>query len=191
MRTLSKEEVRQLLSVPDEQTATGARDKTIFTLLFDSGIRAAELTGLRLPDLHLGEGYLKVFGKGAKERVVPIGYQCQRALIRYIRRFRPEPALPSIDHVFLTLDGKPMQINWLYKIVSRACKKAGINGKRLGPHTLRHTFARNFLMNGGDLLTLQRILGHSSLDMVRRYVSLNTDDLVSKQRRFSPMDMLG
>ena len=87
MRTLSKGEVRQLLSVPDEQTATGARDKTIFTLLFDTGIRAAELTGLRMPDLNLGEGYLKVFGKGAKERIVPMGYHCQKALLRYIGRF--------------------------------------------------------------------------------------------------------
>ena len=190
MRTLSKEEVRRLLSVPDGQTVAAVRNRTIFTLLFDTGIRAAELTGLRLADLYLGEGYLKVFGKGSKERIVPIGYQCQRALLKYIRRFRPEPALPSIGQVFLTQDGRPLQVNWLYKIVSRACKKAGINGRRLGPHTLRHTFARNFLMNGGDLLTLQRILGHSSLDMVRRYVSLDTDDLVSRQRRFSPMDML-
>lgn len=154
-------------------------------------MRASELIGVRMCEPHLEQGYLKVFGKGGKERIVPMGYECQRTLLRYIRRFRPEPALPSIDRVFLTQDGRPLQIHWLYKVVSRACKKVGIEGKRLGPHTCRHTFARNFLMNGGDLLTLQHILGHSSLDMVRRYVNLDTKDLVSQQRRFSPIDMLG
>lgn len=191
MRTFSKEEVRHLLTVMDQQTSTGFRNYTILLLLLDTGIRASELIGLRMSDLYLGDGYLKVFGKGSKERIVPMGYKCQRTVLKYTRRFRPEPALPSINRVFLTQYGRPLQIHWLYKIVSGACKKVGLKGKRLGPHTCRHTFARSFLMNGGDLLTLQHILGHASLDMVRTYVNLDTSDLVSQQRRFSPIDMLG
>ena len=182
--------MRNLLSVIDQRTDTGPRNYTILFLLLDTGIRASELIGLRMSDLYLDEGYLKVFGKGAKERIVPMGYQCQRALLKFTRRYRPEPAIPSISKVFLTQAGRPLRVDRLYKIVSGTCKQAGIKGKRLGPHTCRHTFARNFLMNGGDLLTLQHILGHSTLDMVRTYVNLDTSDLVSQQRRFSPMDML-
>lgn len=110
--------------------------------------------------------------------------------MRYVRRHRPDPALPGADSVFLTRRGYPLRPDYVYRIVSKACREAGIRGKRLGPHTCRHTFSRNFLLNGGDLITLQRILGHSSLEVVRLYVNLNTDDLIAQQWKFSPMDTL-
>jgi site-specific recombinase XerD len=190
MKSFSDSEVRDLLDGFDRRTPIGFRNYTIVLLLLDTGIRASELTGLRISDLHLEEGYVKVLGKGRKERIVPLGYTSQRTLWNYLRKFRPKPALPTIDKVFLSRDGQPMKIDWLYKIVSRACRRAGIDGKRIGPHTCRHTFARQFLMNGGDLLTLQRILGHSTLDVVRLYVDLDTRDLLKQQRRYSPMDTL-
>lgn len=190
MKSFSESEVRDLLCSFDRKTCFGFRNYAMVLLLLDTGIRASELTGLRLGDLHLEEGYIKVLGKGRKERIVPLGYTSQRTLWKYLRKFCVEPALATIDRVFLTRDGQPMKIDWLYKIVSRACRGAGIDGKRIGPHTCRHTFARQFLMNGGDLLTLQRILGHSSLDVVRLYVNLDTRDLLQQQRRHSPMDVL-
>lgn len=190
MKSFSESEVRDLLESFDRKTSIGFRNYTMVLLLLDTGIRASELTGLRIGDLHLEEGYMKVLGKGRKERIVPLGYASQRTLWKYLRKYRPDPAWPTIDRVFLTTHGQPMKIDWLYKIVSRACRRAGIDGKRIGPHTCRHTFARQFLMNGGDLLTLQRILGHSSLDVVRLYVNLSTRDLLQQQRRYSPMDAL-
>lgn len=188
MRSFSEEEVSALLDAVDVSRPTGPRDHALLVMLLDTGIRASELVGLRLYDLHLDAGWFKVFGKGGKERLVPMGYNCQRVLWRYVKRFRPEPIVPTIDLAFLTRDGRPLTPHRLYEIVSAACQRAGIQGERLGPHTCRHTFAHKFLMNDGDLLTLQRILGHSSLDVVKLYVALTTDDILSRQRRFSPMD---
>ena len=107
-----------------------------------------------------------------------------------MHRYRPAPALPGIDRVFLTRTGYPLRPDYVYKIISQACREAAIQGKRLGPHTCRHTFARNFLLNGGDLLTLQRILGHSSLEVVKLYVNLDTKDLLAQQWKYSPVDTL-
>lgn len=140
--------------------------------------------------LHLAEGCFKVLGKGARERIVSLGRRSRSILNRYIRRYRPDPATPRIDNVFLTLQGYPISPGYVHKIIASACDEVGISGKRRGPHTCRHTFARSFLLNGGNLLTLQRILGHSSLEMVRRYVSFDTRDLISQQCRFSPIDLL-
>ena len=190
MRSFSEDELSALLGEIDLSRPTGPRDYAILVLLLDTGIRASELVGLRLYDLHLEEGWFKVFGKGGKERLIPTGYSCQRAVWRYVKRLRPEPRIATIDSVFLTRGGRPLTAHPLYEIVSDACKRAGIKGKRLGPHSCRHTYARKFLMNGGDLLTLQRILGHSSLDVVKLYVALTTDDILRKQRRFSPMDRM-
>lgn len=190
MRYFSEDEMRRILNANTRKTSIGFRNYTILLMLFDTGIRASELASLQMKDLHLAEGYIKVWGKGARERIVPIGYNCRRTLSRYIRKYRPEPADPFINSVFLTRDGRPLRPDYVYKIVRQACEKAGIKGRRLGPHTCRHSFARLFLLHGGDLLTLQRILGHSSLDMVSNYINLNTKALVQQHRRFNPIDRL-
>jgi site-specific recombinase XerD len=184
------EEIVRLLNTAQGNDATSQRTYATLILLFDTGIRASELTGLKVSDVNLTQGYLKVIGKGNKERVVPIGRQCQRVLHRYISQYRPDPALAGTDNVFLTIQGYPLRPDYLYRIMVNACRQSGIQIKRPGPHTCRHTFARNFLSNGGNLLVLQRILGHTSLEMVRRYVNLQTDDLVAQQARYSPIDTL-
>ncbi len=190
MPSFTKQEVQRLLRAAKGKGAISQRNHTMIEVLLDTGIRVTELTSLRLHDLHLAEGYFKVFGKGGKERIVPMGRTCRLALSRYLHKFRPQPALATIDNVFLTRDGRPLKADYVYKIVADACERAGIQGKRKGPHTCRHTFARHFLMNGGDLLTLQRILGHSSLEVVKLYVDLDTSDLLSQQRKYSPLDTL-
>lgn len=190
MPSFTKEEVRRLLALAKGKGPIGQRNYTMILMLLDTGIRVGELTGLQVQDLYLAEGYFKVFGKGNKERMVPMGRACCLTVSRYVHKYRPEPALASIDNVFLTRDGRPMKTGYVYKIVAEACERAGIQGKRKGPHTCRHTFARHFLMNGGDLLTLQRILGHSSLEVVKLYVDLDTTDLLSQQRKYSPIDTL-
>jgi len=190
MPFFSEEEVQRLLKAAKGKGPVSQRNYAIILMLLDTGIRVSELTGLRMRDLYLAEGYFKVFGKGGKERIVPMGRTCRLALSRYVHKFRPRPALASIDNVFLTRDGRPLRADYVYKIVVNACQRAGIEGKRRGPHTCRHTFAHQFLMNGGDLLTLQRILGHSSLEVVKLYVDLNTNDLLSQQRKYSPIDTL-
>ncbi len=190
MPFFTNEEIASLLAILKRPTDVGRRNYTMMLLLLDTGLRVSELVGMEMSALHPAQGYFKVIGKGNKERAVPLGRSCRKALVTYIRKFRPSPGLPSVDRVFLTRAGHPLRADYVYKIVADACHQAGIQGKRLGPHTCRHTFARSFLLNGGDLLTLQRILGHASLDVVKLYVNLQTKDLLAQHWKYSPIDTL-
>jgi integrase/recombinase XerC/integrase/recombinase XerD len=141
-----------------------------------------------MDDLHLDEGFFKVMGKGKKERIVPIGSNAQRALQRYLFRYRSNPALPQTDNVFLSIHGEPLTENSMKLTFTRLAKRSGV--QRLHAHLCRHTFATRFLINGGDVFTLQQILGHSTLEMVRHYVNLASNHIAIQHQRFSPLDRL-
>ena len=186
--TLSDEEIGSILSALSPTNTCNARNQTIFMLLLDSGLRIGELINLRMEDVHMNEGFLKVMGKGKKERIVPIGSNAQRALQRYIFRFRPKPDHPGIANVFLSIHGNPLTENSIKLMFARLAQKSGVY--RLHAHLCRHTFATRFLINGGDVFTLQQILGHSTLEMVRHYVNLASNHVAIQHQRFSPLDRL-
>lgn len=188
VQVLSEEEVRTILSCLDPDTASGSRDTAIVITMLDAGLRLSELTGTRMEDAHLERGYLKVMGKGAKERIAPIGGLAQKTLQKYVFHFRPEPIRSDQDFLFLTLEGRAMSANSVKLIFARLAQKSGV--RRLHAHLCRHTFATSYLTNGGDVFSLQQILGHSSLEMVRRYVSLASDQVRVQHRKFSPMDRM-
>jgi len=188
VEVLNQEEIARVLKCVNPNTAPGARNYAILMLLFDSGLRCSEMRGFKLGDTNLEGGYLKVMGKGSKERVVPFGAATQKALLRYLLHFRPEPFNPVIQNFFLTLEGKPMTMNCVKMMFERLAKKSKV--KRLHPHLCRHTFATNYLVNGGDVFSLQHILGHTSLEMVRRYVTLASAHVTVQHRKFSPMDRM-
>lgn len=189
MEILTEDEIKTILGAMDWNTASGARNSAMVWTFLDTGLRRSELVNLKLADAHIEEGYLRVLGKGNKERVVPLGVHCQRMLLRYRDHFRPIPDLANIDHFFLSLDGNSLSKNSVGLIIARLGKRTGVS--RLHPHLLRHTFATRYLINGGDVFTLQRILGHTTLAMVNHYVQLASSDVVVQHRRFSPMDALG
>jgi len=186
--TLSDEEIRAILCVLTPVNSSVARNQTIFMLLLDTGLRMGELMNLKMDDVHMDEGLLKVMGKGKKERIVPMGSNAQRALHRYLFRYRPKPLHLGINNAFLSVLGKPLTENSIKLIFSRLAKKSGVS--RLHAHLCRHTFATRFLINGGDVFTLQQILGHSTLEMVRHYVNLAANHVVIQHNRFSPLDRL-
>jgi site-specific recombinase XerD len=186
----TEQQLRQIFDCIDTTSPTGYRDYTIILTLLDTGIRCSELTGLGLSDVNLDSRLLKVQGKGSKERLVPIGAKVQKAIWKYVNRHRPEPAIPRYDHLFLTHEGYPLTKDRLEAIVERYGKKAGITGVRVSPHTFRHTMAVTFLRNGGDVFSLQRILGHSSLEVLRGYVNLAQSDVSRVHQRNSPADNL-
>jgi integrase/recombinase XerD len=186
----SEEQVRALLNTIDTKSAIGFRDWTIILTLLDTGIRVSELTDLKLDDVNLMQRCLKVRGKGNKERVVPIGISVQRAIAKYITKYRTNPIYPLSDNLFLNRDGMPLTPNRIQSIIETYANRAGITGVRASPHTFRHTFAITYLRNGGDVFTLQRILGHETLDMVRNYVCLAQYDLQEAHLRCSPVDNL-
>lgn len=188
--TFDEEQVRRILAIPDKKHPVGFRDYTILVLLLDTGIRLGEISRLRVRDLHLEEGYIRVCGKGGKERIVPVGAKVSKALWRYLAQYRPEPAHADVENVFLSRDGRPMKGEAIYRMIARCGKQAGITGVRCSPHTFRHTFAVFFLRNGGDVFSLQRILGHTSLVVTRMYCSLSDVDVQNQHRRYSPVDRL-
>jgi len=185
---LRDEEVGRILACIDLETSWGSRDSAMLIVMLDTGLRLSEVANLAMANAHLDEGYLKVMGKGAKERMVPIGGVAQKALLRYVYKFRPEPLNASEDTLFLTPEGRAMSANGVQMVIRRLALKSGV--KRLHPHLCRHTFATNYLMNGGDVFTLQQILGHTTLEMVRRYVNLASAHVRVQHRKFSPMDRM-
>jgi len=188
--TLSQGQIKQLFAAVDRRTSTGFRNYCIILTLLDTGVRLSELVHVQMENLDLERGFFKVLGKGARERIVPFGSKTQMALWKYIQKHRPEPAHPNQHSVLLRSDGRPLTNDLVYRMVRELGEKAGIDGVRCSPHTFRHTFAKNFLMNGGDLFTLQKILGHSSLSVVRMYVELTPRDVQVRYRQYSPMDLL-
>jgi integrase/recombinase XerD len=189
--TFSEEQLNATLRAIDTATSKGFRDWVMLLVLIDTGLRASELVGLTMGNVNLDEGLLKVCGKGNKERVVPIGAKVQRAVWKYINRHRTQPANPIRPTLFLTESGRPMTTDRLRAIVEKYTGRAGVEGVRCSPHTFRHTFAISYLRNGGDVFSLQRILGHSSLEIVRNYVNLAVADVKACHRRFSPADNMG
>jgi site-specific recombinase XerD len=158
--TFSPHQIESLLSVMSG-SAEGYRGVVIVLTLLDTGLRVNELINLKMGNVWLDEGLIKVLGKGNKERLVPIGKQIRKLLWRYITQYRPEPARPNLDNLFLTQDGRPLTKNRVDSMMKHYGRMAGLTGVRCSPHTLRHTFAINFLRNDGDIFSLQKILGHS------------------------------
>jgi integrase/recombinase XerD len=188
--TFSEEQLNSMISAINGDTPGGFRDLTAILTLLDTGMRISELAGLRLDDMRLDEGILKVIGKGNKERLIPIGRNVRRLLWKYISLVRPDPATPRVDAVFLTADGRPIGRQLILHRMTYYGKKVGLRGVRCSPHTLRHTAALSFLRNGGDVFSLQRLLGHSSLAMTRHYCELADVDVRQAHSKASPVDNL-
>jgi len=188
--TFSESQVKQLLAAIDRTHPTGFRDYCIMLTLLDTGIRLSELVGLEIPALDLQEGHVRVMGKGSKERIVPLGASLQKALWKYMTRYRPAPLHPNQKAVFLTREGHALSASTVYHLIQDYGKNVGLQGVRCSPHTFRHTFSKNFLLNGGDVFSLQKILGHSSLAVVRMYVELASQDVQVQHRKYSPVDCM-
>jgi len=188
VEVLTEHEIRRILACLDPNTASGCRDTAIVITFLDTGLRLSELANVKLVDSHIDQGYFRIMGKGSKERIVPIGGVAEKALQRYVYHFRPEPLHPHEDTLFLTLEGSPLSENAVRLIFSRLAQKSGV--KRLHVHLCRHTFATNYLVNGGDVFSLQQILGHTTLEMVRRYVTLASAQVRVQHRKFSPIDRM-
>ncbi|HET9853136.1 MAG TPA: tyrosine-type recombinase/integrase [Candidatus Limnocylindrales bacterium] len=158
----SDPELRSLLALADE------RERALALVLLDTGLRLSELASLLVGDVR-PDGTLHVMGKGAKERIVPIGASARRALVRYLAT---RATVTADDPLFCGRRGPALTPRGIQQAIARLGRRAAV-GTRCSPHTFRHTFARGYLVNGGDVFSLQQILGHATLDMVRRYISLS------------------
>jgi site-specific recombinase XerD len=188
INTFSPEQIQRILSTPDRSNARGFRQYLIILILLDTGVRLSELINLTLENVDMPRSYFRIMGKGSKERIVPFGGQVRKMLLKYITKFRPEPITPRVTNLLLSEGGYPLQKRELESIVSRIGKRADITDVRCSPHTFRHVFARQFLMNGGNIFALQQVLGHSSLEVVKLYVNLVERDISEQHRKYSPVD---
>ena len=150
----------------------------------DSNARLSEIGLLRVDDIDFENGCFLVMGKGGVERYIPFGHRVAKALLKYKLKHRPAPI--GTDRFWLTVDGNPLEPGRIGKLVSQYGKKAGF--KRCYPHKLRHTSSVLYLRNGGDLFSLQKLAGHSSLQVLRGYVNLANSDITQAHRRYSPVD---
>ena len=184
--TFTERELQELLSQPDKSTDRGFRDYTLLLTFADTAARLSEVANLNVDDVDLENGYLRVTGKGAKERFVPFGQKVAKALLKYKLKHRPQPL--ANDRFFLTVDGRPLDPRRIQKIMVEYGNKAGL--KRCYAHKLRHTSSVMYLRNGGDPFSLQRKLGHSSLQMTRHYANLADSDVKAKHMKFGVVDRL-
>jgi len=164
-----------------------ARKRRLVTML-DTGLRASEAAGITLANLNLSEGFIKVMGKGAKGRVVPIGKYTRMVLWSYIDKVRAKPIKSNANYLFLTAGGEPITVNTIKLMFSRLAEASGVG--RLHAHLCRHTFAINYLLNGGDVFSLQQILGHTTIEMVKHYLHFTSAQITSQHHKYSPMDKL-
>lgn len=167
-KDLSEADVEALIQTPDVNTALGLRDRTMFEVLYACGLRVSELLNLRLELINLKQGYLRIVGKGNKERLVPLGQVACEWVEHYLQEARPQLYKTSTDYLFLTQHGGIMSRQNFWYAIKRYALQAGIQAE-LSPHTLRHAFATHLLNHGADLRVVQMLLGHSDLSTTQIY----------------------
>ncbi|MBC2840182.1 site-specific tyrosine recombinase XerD [Robiginitalea sp. SC105] len=185
--TLSVEEIDRIVSAIDRSKPEGERNLAILETLYGCGLRVSEVLTLRLSDLYFEEGFVKVTGKGSKDRFVPLGTYNQQCLQRYIREVRPHPGPgPGFeDIVFLNRRGRNLSRAMIFTIVKDLAEKAGIR-KKVSPHTFRHSFATHLLQNGADIRAIQQMLGHESITTTEVYMHVDRSHLAEVVRKHHP-----
>ncbi len=184
--TLAVSEVAAILAAPSVDEPLAWRDRSLLELGYGAGLRVSELCGLGLKDLLLGEGLVRAFGKGSKERLVPIGRSVIGAVSVYLRNLRPTlDRGKSENRLLLNARGAPLSRVGAWGIVKRCARAAGIS-KRVTPHTLRHSFATHLLEGGADLRAVQEMLGHADLSTTQIYTHVDREYLRSVHKQFHP-----
>ncbi len=184
-KVLTEDEVGRLLAAPDPERPNGLRDKAMLELLYATGLRVSELVGLRLAQLRLDGGFLVAFGKGSKERIVPVGEAAERSVRRYLAEVRPVLVRGRTDVVFVTRRGGGMTRQGFWKLLKGYGRAAGID-RPLSPHVLRHSFATHLLEHGADLRVVQAMLGHADISTTEIYTHVHRERLRQVYDRFHP-----
>jgi integrase/recombinase XerD len=183
---LSVEQVKKLLELPDTSSDRGLRDKALLELMYATGLRISEVITLTYENLYLREGFIRVIGKGNKERVIPLGKTAAKILVDYLEKSRPEMLRDkTCPIVFLNRNGTGLSRQGVWKIIKGYGKMIGLSS-RITPHTLRHSFATHLVERGADLRSVQMMLGHSSISTTEIYTHVARDKMKQIYDRFHP-----
>ncbi len=190
-QTLSAAEMQKLLAAPGGADAYAVRDRAMLELVYSSGLRASEICGLTLQQVDLENGFVRVFGKGSKERVVPLGAKARDAVQAYLGSGRPRLVKPKTgSELFITERGKAMSRKTLWAMVKSAAARAGLE-KPVKPHLLRHSFATHLLGGGADLRAIQEMLGHASIGTTQIYTAVESSRLLDQHAKHHPRNKMG
>lgn len=185
-KSLTEEDVELLLNAPDVSTPLGMRDRTMFEVLYATGLRVSELVGLSVAQVSLDMGVVRVMGKGSKERLVPLGEEALDWLQRYLREMRPLLLSGKLsDAMFVTQRGSAMTRQMFWYLIKRHAKHGGLD-KPMSPHTLRHAFATHLLNHGADLRVVQMLLGHSDISTTQIYTHVARERLKALHAKHHP-----
>jgi integrase/recombinase XerD len=184
-QSLQPAEVEALLAAPDRNTPDGLRDAAMLELLYATGLRVSELIRVKLEDLELEAGFLRTFGKGSKERIVPFGGSARDTIAGYMERGRPHFNRRNESHLFLSNRSRPMSRQAFWMKIVKYARQAGIKA-HISPHVLRHSFATHLLENGADLRSVQLMLGHSDISTTQIYTHVSRSRLQKLYDQFHP-----
>ncbi len=186
-KTLSEAQVEALLAAPDTDTPLGLRDRAMLEVLYATGLRVSELVALKHFEVGLNEGVVRVFGKGSKERLVPLGQVALEWIERYLSEARPQLlAGRGCDAVFVTHRAAGLSRQMFWHLVKRHAARAGIDPGRISPHTLRHAFATHLINHGADLRVVQLLLGHADISTTQVYTHVARERLKQLHARHHP-----
>ncbi len=184
---LEKEQILQLLKAIDKYTPSGARNYAILLLLIDTGLRISELTCIKITDINQTQSYIKVIGKGQKERMVPFSTFSRKELMKYIDRYRLSLCGINSSYLFPAKAGDNISVNCVQQAIRRLAQKAGLENIKCHPHIFRHTFATMFSVKGGSPEILQMIMGHESFQTTQKYLHPQPQDLRKQHIKYSPV----
>ena len=185
---LSREEMEKLLALPDMDEKSGRRDRCMLEMLYAAGLRVSELCNLSVADLDLQRGLVRIFGKGAKERLVPLHDMIQALLDDYLRSWRPLFS-PGGNQLFVNRSGRALSRQYIWKMVKKYTLLAGIR-RAVSPHTFRHSFATHLLEGGADLRAVQLLLGHADISATEIYTHVQAERLRGIHHQFHPRSQL-
>ena len=185
--TLSEQEINQLINAIDLSTDEGERNRAILEIMYSCGLRVSELIQLKISDLFFNEGFIRIIGKGNKERFVPIHQKAQRYISIYIKEIRSHLTIKKSheDTLFLSRRGKSLSRQMIFMLIKTLAVNINLN-KKISPHTLRHSFATHLLKNGADLRAIQQMLGHESITTTEVYVHLDNTFLKKIVEKYHP-----
>ena len=186
--TLSEQEINNLISAIDLSKAEGERNRAMLETMYSCGLRVSELIDLKISDLFFDEGFIKIVGKGNKERFIPIHFSAQKYIILYMNEIRTHLTIKKgfEDTLFLNRRGKSLSRQMIFMILKDLAIKIDLN-KKISPHTFRHSFATHLLKNGADLRAIQQMLGHESITTTEVYVHLDTGYLKEIVEKYHPI----
>ena len=186
---LSPGEIANIIEAISPESKTYLRDKAIIELLYGSGLRLSELINLKISDMELEAGFLRILGKGNKQRLVPVGEYAQKTVTSYLET-RKEPQVKDKDYLLLNRFGRKFSRVGLWKIIKKIVLQAGL-AKKVTPHTFRHSFATHLIEGGADLRIVQEMLGHADISTTEIYTKIDRDYIIAEHRKYHPRELGG